>query len=325
MFRGIMALKEENSGEGAEFFHAEMLDPVDEIGGRAGRVREGSIIPVGIFLMLFFIEAAVAAGVSLAYFIHTGSSGIREIESYVRSYSLPLADELSAEAGASLKKKDFSRVRSLLREKADEGLIDEGFLLLNEGGRAVHVANRSGEESPGNRWSHSAELILSPARRKSRETAIIDYSVPFVGLPFVDDIRLPLKRFFYSGIDSNAWLVTRAVFQEGKPEGAVGFIIGKQKIYTFLESHIRFTLRILAAGLGAALAISLVVSFVVFLRYRSLRRGGAGRIRGGGAAHDEFYDVPLPAVKPASPTPADNSPFSRGTGIRDAIPVHEKE
>ncbi len=324
--RGSMAIIHENSGgEGTEFIHAEMLDPVDEGGRKAGGGRERSIIPVGIFLLLFFIEAAVAVGASLAYFVYRGSAGIREIESLVRSRAIPLAKELSEEAAASLKKKDYSGLRSLLAEKQGQGLLDEGFFLLADGRRAVHVAARDGGEPGGGRWSHSAELILAPARKKSGETMMIDYTAPAAGLPYDADIRLLLRRLLYPGIDWNAWLVTRAVYDKNGPAGAVGFIIGKREIFGFIENHVRFSLRVLVGGLGVALAISLFVSFVVFFRYRSLRRSGAGRAVGGATARDEFYDVPLPEPTRTSPSSGEASPFRPGAGIRDAIPVNGKE
>ncbi len=324
--RGSMAIIHENDGgEGAEFIHAEMLDPADEGGRKAGGGRERSVIPVGIFLLLFFIEAAMAVGASLAYFVYRGSAGIREIESFVRSRAIPLARELSEEAGASLKKKDYSGLRSLLAEKRGQGLLDEGFLLLADGRRAVHVAGRDGGESPGDRWSHSAELILAPARKKSGETMMIDYTAPAAGLPYDADIRLLLRRFLYTGIDSNAWLVTRAVYDKKGPAGAVGFVIGKREIFDFIENHVRFSLRVLVAGLGVALAISLFISFVVFFRYRSLRRGGAGITVEKATARDEFFDVPLPEATRNSSSSRGGAPFRTGAGIRDAIPVNGKE
>ena len=324
--RGIMTLRNDTTGRGTGFFHAEMLRTDDEGVPSPGGQRERGVVPVGVFLMLFLIESIVAAGVSLGYLMYAGASGIREIESYVRSYSLSLAETLSKEAGASLKGKDFEGLRSIFREKAAEGMMDEGFLLLGEGRRAVHVAGRSGEEPPGDRWSHSAELILAPARKKSGETIIADYSVAGIPVPFTKDVRLLIGRFLYPGIESNAWLVTRAVYEKGKPAGAVGFVVGKGKLYAFLESHLRFTLRVLGAGLGAALAISFAVSLVVFLRYRALlRRRGAAPARGSAPPRDEFYEITAPEPAQPSSAPAGRSPFGRGTEIRDAIPVRGKE
>ncbi len=333
-YRGIMTGNTNDSGrDGSGFIHVEMLDPPET--GRGGtKVRERNVIPVGIFLMLFFIEGCIAAGASIAYFIYAGTSGIGEIESYVRSHSLSTAEAFAAEAGPGIRKKKFSGLRSLFRDTMDKGTIDEAFLVLSDGTFVVREERGAGTKSEAgdadSEWSHSLAMILAPVRRATRETIIADYSVPSRPVPFRDDVRPLLRRYLYPGIESNGWLVTRAVFVKKKPAGAVGFIVGKQKIYDFIEAHMYASLHVFLVGLGGAFLVSLALSLVVFLRYRSIRRGSARPGGGGGAARNELYDMtpdgpPGRDSRVATAPSSEGGPIGRGSGIRDAIPVREKE
>ena len=74
----------------------------------------------------------------------------------------------------------------------------------------------------------------------------------------------------------NGWLVTKAVFVKKRrteePVGTVNFILGKDKIYSSIYRYLK-EVKYIAAVLGIlSLLIALLVSMLVFGRYRKLYR-----------------------------------------------------
>lgn len=327
--------------------------------GLPGRTYTGGkpvkiIFPVGIFVMLFFIESLIAAGASLAYFYYIGRSGIAEIESNIRSCSAPIAEAFGSMAEMCHRTRNYSRLRTLFREKTEQRIINEAFFVLKNGRVIAHSDPAVFESLKGNLASdelaYNMDLILRPVTQKSRDVFFTEYNIVSKPAPFKREYRLLLKRYFYRNIESTGWLASRAVFGKKKPVGAVCFIIGKDRLYSFLIAHVNRSAGILFISLAVACAVSLLVTLVVMARYRSIqKRSMAGTTvdeRPSGAASGEFYDM---TVTPAGPEQFDadapvvveilnepdageggesgmqGTPFQRKREIKDAISVGDKE
>ncbi len=201
--------------------------------GKATKSRSGKIFPVGIFFMLLFIESILAAGASAAYFFYAGKSGVAAIESYTRSYSLPLAEAFGAMTEMCYRSKNYARLRALFREKIEQKMIGEAFVVLKDGRLIAHSSPEMEKSLKGNlagdEFAYNLDLLLQPVRRKSREVLFTDYNITSKSVPYERDMRAALKKYFYAGVDTTGWLVSRAVYgKKKKPIGAVCFIISKE-------------------------------------------------------------------------------------------------
>ncbi|MBN2160758.1 MAG: hypothetical protein JW807_15325 [Spirochaetes bacterium] len=317
-------------------------------GPAVARAMKKRIFPVGIFFILLAIESLIAAGVSLAYFYYAGRSGIASIESNTRTYITPLAESFGTMAELCYRTKKYDRLKGLFREKLDKRVINEAFFILKNGRLAAHSdpAVEQKFRKANVEAVYTMDLVLLPAYRASRDVLYTEYGIPSKRVPFDRRYRELIKTYLYHDIDSTGWLASRAVYRKKKPVGAVCIIIGKDSIYSFIRGHLERSGRILSASLLTALAVSFLVSLLIFFRYRSIqKRALAWAGMGASAAHaDRFYDmtpygetaaygdepvfVELLSVHRGeggaySYVPA--TPFHPAKKIREAIPVLEEE
>lgn len=318
-----------------------------------------TIFPIGIFFMLIVIESVIAAGASFAYFLYAGKNGIAEIESYTRSYSMPLADAFGTMAEMCYRMKNYSRLRFLFHEKIEQRVIDQALVVLRNGTLIVHsdpdIEKKLKGNLAGDEFAYNMDLILRPVYQASRDVLFTDYNIPSMQAPYERQFRILLKTHFYQNIDSTGWLVSRAVFGKKKPVGAVCFIMSKQRIYSFITEHIDRSVRLFTISLAIACAVSLIVSLVVLFRYRGIQKRAlafrsGGTVTAGNGITKAFSDM---TITPAKPGPArqeepivvellnvveekakastdravviEGSPFQQKREIKDAIPIQDKE
>ncbi len=250
--------------------------------------------PIGIFLLLFIIESLVAATAVVAYFIYAGKSQIEEMESYTRSYSISLAEAFSRVAEIGYRAKKPALLKTLFKEKIEEKLITEAFFVLKNGKIIAHSNKERTKQLKGNiasdEFAYNLDLILKPVRQKSREVLFSDYDIVDSPAPFERNERMLLKRYLYPKIDSTGWLASKSVFIKKKPAGVVGFIISKEKVYSFIAGHIERCKKILFASLCLSFVISLTIALVVLIRYRSIQKKSMGH-RMEGAPADSWGSV----------------------------------
>ncbi len=310
------------------------------------------IFPVGIFIMLFIVESLIAAGTSLAYFYYIGRSSIATIERNTRSYAMPVADAFGTMAEMCYRTKKFDRLRHLLEEKIEQRVIREAFFVLRDGRVIAHsdpsMMDRLKGNLAGDELAYNMDLILFPVMRRSTQVFFIDYNIVTKRAPFKREYRMLLKRYFYPQIDSTGWLASRAVYGKKKPVGAVCFIIGKERIYSFLAAHVERSVGILLVSLSAAFAVSLLVTLVVMVRYRSIQKRALAGVPAEAlhavAQEGGFFDMTVPpAEEPAgdeapvivelvsvpeelsSGDAAAATPFHQRREIKDPIPADDKE
>ncbi len=297
-----------------------------------------TIFPIGIFLMLFIILSVIAAGASFAYFMYVGKNGISQIESYTRSYSIPLAEAFATMAEMSYREKKYSRLRTLFHEKIEQRAIDQAFVVLKNGKLIAHSDPVIEKKLKGNlasdEFDYNLDLILRPVHRSSREAFFTDYNIPSIKAPFERQYRMLLKTYFYQSIDSTGWLVSKAIFKKKKPVGAVCFIISKKRIYSFITGHVDRSVRLLKMSMAVAFIVSLLVSLVVLVRYRGIQK----RALVSGVSIERMSPSGWSAQEPVvvemlnvggkdgeAQSAVEGSPFQQKRVIKDAIPIQEKE
>jgi hypothetical protein len=230
--------------------------------------------PVGIFLMLFIIQSAGSLIAVSAYFIHTGVKRIADIETYTKNYSITMAEGFSGLAELSSKTRNYNNLRELFQEKLRENTVDEAFYVHADGKIIVHSNKDAEKNLEGNiandEFLYNLDTIFMPQKKKSREVYFENYNYIGKDVPFERDDRMLLKKYLYNDIDKSGWIVVRAVFSKNKPAGTVGFIISKERIYSFIKTHIAETYRIIFISLIGSFSISLIISIIIFIRYRMI-------------------------------------------------------
>jgi len=234
------------------------------------------IFPVGIFLLLFLTEIIIGSAAALTYLYFDGKKGIERIEKYTVNYSMTLAEAFSRVAELSFKTKNYSSLKTLFHEKIEENTIDEAFFILSDGKLIVHSNTTIEKNLKGNiandEMSYNLEMILKPVTKKSTELFLSDYNIINRPVPFTRQERDPIQKYYYPGINASGWLFTKGVFINGKPAGAVNFIISKDRIFASIKESVAKGKIMLSAVLLSALCVSLLISVIVMFRYRSIQK-----------------------------------------------------
>jgi hypothetical protein len=232
--------------------------------------------PLGIFILLFIIESLLAAGGMGLYFVHAGRKRIADIEDYTRNWSIAMMEATGDVAALCQRTRQYASIKNLFREKLRENTVDQAFFVLNDGRIIVHSKKEIQDELEGNiandEFSYNLDQILAPSRKMSTEVFFSSYNVMTSKVPFKRDERELIARYLYPEVASTGWLVSKAVFDRKKPIGTVNFIIDKSGIYDFIRSHMEESVRYLRYCVAGAALVSLMISLIIWLRYRSIQK-----------------------------------------------------
>ncbi len=231
---------------------------------------------IGIFLMLLLIESGIAAGISALYFRHTCIREIENLEKYTKNYSLALTDAFADVAVLSYKANDFTTLLTLFHQEIRENTIDEAFFALNDGKLIAHSSRDIEKSLNGNiandEMTYNIDMILRPAKRNLKTIQFTSYNVMGKANPFTREERELIRKYIYDEIDMLGWLVSKAIFHKNVPVGTINFIIHKDRIFNVIQSRLHETKEIYIISQGVAVAVSLLISIVVVLRYRSIQK-----------------------------------------------------
>lgn len=226
--------------------------------------------------MLFIVQSILALGATAFYFYQSGLSKIKDIETYNKNYSITLAEAFADVAELSYGKKNYARLKTLFRGKIQENTIDEAFFVLRDGKLIVHSNKSIEKDLRGNiandEFAYNIDLILWPLKRKSKKVMFTPYNIMGKTAPFTREEKSIIKQYYYKDINVLGWLVTRAVFYQGKPVGTVNFLIYNDRIYEFLRNHINMAKQYMLYALAGAFCLSFFISLIVLLRYRSIQK-----------------------------------------------------
>lgn len=232
--------------------------------------------PLGVFFLVYIFEALIAVGTIGYYFQHTGKMRINDIVSYTRNYSLTMGEAFADVAELSLKSGDYSNLKTLYQEKIRENTIDEAFFILKDGKIIVHSSRDTAKELKGNlandEFTYNLDMIQKPLFKKGKEISFSDYNIITKRSPFKRNERKLLGKYLYEPIETTGWLVTRAVNKKGKPAGTVSFLISKDRVFNFIQTHMKESRRYLLWSLTGSGAFALLISLFIFIRYRGIQK-----------------------------------------------------
>lgn len=235
-----------------------------------------TIVPLGIFILLFLSETLLCLAGTGWYFIHSAKKRIKEIEQTTRSYSITLAEAFADIAELGYRKQKYSPLSTLMKDKIQANTIDEAFFVLMNGAIVTHSNTKIEGDLKGNiandELTYNLDLILKPARDRSRDIMFSEYNMIGKTIPFDRNTKLLIKQYVYPGITTTGWLISRAVFIKDKPVGTVTFLISKERVYAYLREHIRETATFLVIAVAISFLISLCLTAVLAFRYRSIQK-----------------------------------------------------
>ena len=233
-------------------------------------------IPLGIFLMLFIVQSLIASAGVIYYYYKTGLTKIQDMEKYRKSFSITLADAFAEVAELSHRSGNYSKLKSLFREKIGENIIDEAFFVLKNGTLIVHSNKNIEKNLHGNiandEFSYNIDMILWPLKKKTREVIFTPYNIIGKIVPFNRQEKDLIKQYVYKDINTLGWLVTRGVYYGKKPLGTVNFLIYNEKIFDFIGEQIEKAKLSLMYSTAGAFVLSLIISLIVLIRYRSIQK-----------------------------------------------------
>ena len=232
--------------------------------------------PIGIFLMLFLTQSVIAAGATAFYFYSASKSKIQDIEQYGRNFSITLAEAFADVAELSHRSGNYSKLKSLIQEKIGENIINEGFFVLKDGKLIVHSDKAIEKSLKGNiatdEFTYNIEMILWPLKKKTAEVMFTPYNIMGKRVPFNRDEKRLIREYLYKDINTLGWLVSRGVYSKGKPVGTVNFLIYNDRVFEYIRSQIETAKKAVVYAVAGAFALSLLVSLVVLIRYRSIQK-----------------------------------------------------
>jgi hypothetical protein len=236
--------------------------------------------PFGIFLIMLILLGLLSSAVVAGFFYFSVMRGIDDIETGIRKYSTAMAEASSDVADLSHRVKNYSKLKTLFRQKITENMIREVFFVLENGKIIAHssadVQRKLKDNIINDEFAYNVDMILQPLKNGSREIIYSNYNIMDKKVPFnKEEIRL-IKEYIYPEIKVNGWLVTKAVYSKVKKRGrekaigTVNFIISKDRIYDLILSRRDESIK-LAEYLGyISLGIAFFVSIIIFVRYRSI-------------------------------------------------------
>ncbi len=250
--------------------------------------------PAAIFLIIFIIEVAAAAGGISAYFYHSAKNNIAEIEKYTVNYSKTLAEAFASVAELSYRTKNYSSLKSLFREKIEENTIDEAFFVLQNGTLIVHSNTTTEKRLRGNiandEMSYNLDMILEPVKTGSRDLFFSNYNIINKKIPFNRSERGLIQKYLYSDINSSGWIFTKAVFHRNKAIGSVNFIVEKKRIYNLINTTLDNAIQSLLFSAAASFAIALTIALIIMIRFRKTPVSAEENYTGEDTAEDILFE-----------------------------------
>ncbi len=305
-----------------------------------GKEQNSQRFPFVMLVALFLFMLSISTLVTAGYFYFSMRERIAGIVVSTKSYAVPLAESLAGLAALSHKLNDYSALKDLVHTKIQENMIDEAFFVLENGEIVAHSRKEVEKELQGNiardEFAYNTDLILGPLREKSSDTKIIDYNIIGKNVPFKRYERILLKKYFYEGIDTTGWLITKAVYatQKGKeaPLGTVNFLISKERIYSEIYSLVERSILLIKILSIASFGLALIISFFVVLRYRKMQRivgirewqSKEKEEKSIAVELDEFAVLEKDAWKNQNEEIIDEYRIDVTRPVRDAIPVRKR-
>lgn len=232
--------------------------------------------PYIFVIILFLLLAVMASSAAILYKYRQLASDIDEFTIQVKNISKTLIATYADAAELAYATRSIGQLLSLIQESKNIKGIKEVFFVLDNGTIIAHSDKEKANELKGNiandEFYYNIDMILYPHAKQSIELFIFDYFVPDLPLPFNTMARKFIQQFLYKDINTNSWLVTKAVYAKGKSIGTINCIIVKTPIYDMMMSYYKELVYVLIIICGAALVFSVCTGIILFIKQKRLLR-----------------------------------------------------
>ncbi|MGQ9844069.1 MAG: hypothetical protein ACUVRK_10950 [Spirochaetota bacterium] len=232
--------------------------------------------PFVFAIILFLLLAIMASSAAILYKYRQLATDVDEFTIQVKNISKTLITTYAEAAELAYATRSTGQLLSLIQGSKNVKGIKEVFFVLDNGTIIAHSDKEKANELKGNiandEFYYNIDMILYPHTKQSMELFIFDYFVPDVPLPFTTLIRRYIQQFLYKDINTNSWLVTKAVYSKGKSLGTINCIIIKTPIYDMIKSYHKELVYMLMIICAAALVFSLFMGIILFIKQKRLLR-----------------------------------------------------
>ncbi len=232
--------------------------------------------PFIFVILLFLLIVIIASSGAVFYKYRQLISDINEFSTQVKNVSKTLITTYADAAELSYATKSTQQLLSLIKESRNIKGIHEVFFVLDNGSIVAHSDMGKVSQLKGNiandEFYYNIDIILYPHAKQSQELFVFDYFVPDVPLPFNKIIRKYIQQYIYKDINTNSWLVTKAVYHKDKSIGTVNCIIIKTPIYDMMNSYYKELLFIIMIICGVSLIFSLCTGIIIFSKQKNVLR-----------------------------------------------------
>jgi hypothetical protein len=218
----------------------------------------------------------VASSGAIFYKYRQLTSDINEFTTQVKNVSKTLIATYADAAERAYVTRSNGQLLSLIQESKNLKGIHEVFFVLDNGSIIANSDTEKANQLKGNiandEFYYNIDMIFYPHAKQSRELFVFDYFVPDVPLPFNTIIRKYIQQFIYKDINTNSWLITKAVYHKDKSIGTVNCIIVKTPIYDMMKSYYKELLFMIMIICGVSLVFSLGTGVVMFSKQKKVVR-----------------------------------------------------
>lgn len=230
--------------------------------------------PYFFVITLFLLIVIVASSASIFYKYRQLISDINEFTTQVKNVSKTLITTYADTAEHAYATRSTGQLLSLIQESKNFKGIHEVFFVLDNGSIVAHSDTAKAAQLKGNiandEFYYNIDMIMYPHVKQSRELFVFDYFVPDVSLPFNKIIRKYIQQFIYKDINTNSWLVTKAVYHKGKSIGTVNCIIIKTPIYSMMSGYYKELLFMIMIIFGVSVIFSLCTGIIMFIKQKKV-------------------------------------------------------
>lgn len=232
--------------------------------------------PFVFVIILFLLLAIMASSAAILHTYRQLASDVEEFTIQVKNISKTLITTYAEAAQLAYATRSTGQLLSLIQGSKNIKGIKEVFFVLDNGTIIAHSDKEKANELKGNiandEFYYNIDMILYPHTKQSMELFIFDYFVPDVQLPFTTIIRKYIQQFLYRDINTNSWLVTKAVYSKDKSIGTINCIIVKTPIYDMMKSYHKELVYMLMIICGASLVFSLFAGIILFIKQKRFLR-----------------------------------------------------
>jgi hypothetical protein len=236
------------------------------------------LFPFGFFSAALVIFETITCAAAALVFILLAKQDIRSVENDARSYIAPLVDLCAANASMGTDTEITKSLTPLFTEYQQKGFVYRAFFVKENGAILAHSNSYENEMLRHNiardEFTYNLDQIFLPLKNNETNSYFSDYFIPEIKSPFRKKEITYIKKYLYPEIDKNGWLVSKAVFRDGKPFGVAAFILEKSEISRLILLRYEQFLFWVKRGAATAAAVSLFLSFLMLFRYSSLVKRG---------------------------------------------------